>query len=65
MKKLNNYICWGLLLNAIWIFSNRFNLLPDFFEGLSVGLGVLFIFIGMYSEKYNMSKVEDYKKKAI
>lgn len=63
MKKINNYICWGLLLNGIWMLSIRVNLLPDFIEGLTVGLGIVFILIGICSEKYDLSKVKNYKKK--
>lgn len=63
MKKMNNYICYGLLLNGIWILSIRFNLLTDFIEGVMVGLGLLFVIIGMYYEKYDISKIKNYKKK--
>ncbi|MDY2631663.1 MAG: hypothetical protein SOV85_09995 [Clostridium sp.] len=62
MKKMNNYICCGLLLNAIWILSIRYNLLPDFIEGAIVGLGLLFVLIGMCFEKYAISKIKNYKK---
>ena len=62
MKKMNNYTCWGLLLNGIWIFSIRFNLLPDFIEGVIVGLGLLFVLIGMCCKKYSISKIKNYKK---
>lgn len=63
MKKMNNYICYGLLLNGVWIFSIRFNLLPDFIEGVMVALGLLFVLIGMCYEKYDISKIKNYKKK--
>lgn len=62
MKKMNNYICCGLLLNAIWILSIRYNLLPVFIEGAIVGLGLLFVLIGMGFEKYAISKIKNYKK---
>ncbi|WP_308780697.1 hypothetical protein [uncultured Clostridium sp.] len=62
MKKMNNYICCGLLLNAIWILSIRYNLLPDFIEGAIVGLGLLFVLIGICFEKYGISKIKNYKK---
>lgn len=62
MKKMNNYICCGLLLNGIWILSIRYNLLPDFIEGAIVGLGLLFVLIGMCFEKYAISKIKNYKK---
>lgn len=62
VKKMNNYICLGLVLNGIWILSIRFNLLPDFIEGVIVGLGLLFVLIGIYCEKYDISKIKKYKK---
>ena len=62
MKQPNNYICFGLLLNGIWIISSRFNLLSDFIEGLCVGLGLLFILLGMSYKKYNISQLRRYKK---
>jgi hypothetical protein len=62
MRKLNNYTCLGLLLNGLWLFSIPFNLLPDFIEGLCVGLGLTFIFVGLYAEKHNISKLKNYKK---
>ena len=62
MKKMNNYICYGLLLNGVWILSIRFNLLSDFIEGVMVGLGLLFVLIGMCYEKYDIYKIKNYKK---
>lgn len=62
MKKINNYICFGLLLNGIWIFSIRFNLLSDFIEGLILDVGLLFLLKGMYCERYDISKIKNYKK---
>ena len=62
MKKLNNYICWGIFLNGVWILSNRYNILPDFIEGVLVAIGLLCIFMGMCFEKYDISKIKKYKK---
>lgn len=62
MKKMNNHICWGLFLNGVWILSIRFNLLPDFVEGVIAGLGLSFVLIGMCYEKYGLSKIKNYKK---
>lgn len=42
--------------------SIRFNLLLDFIEGLTVGLGIAFILIGMYCEKYDISKSKTIKR---
>ena len=62
MKKLNNYINFGLIFNVIGIISNRFNLLPSFIQGLCVGLGLALIFIGMYAQNHNLDKFRNYKK---
>lgn len=62
MKKFNNYINFGLLFNGIFLMGNYTNLLPEFIKGLCVGLGLTLIFIGMYSEKHDISKLKNYKK---
>ncbi|KPU26360.1 hypothetical protein TR13x_10480 [Caloranaerobacter sp. TR13] len=62
MKKFNKYIYFGMFLNGLWLISNRFNLLPDFIEGLCVGAGVTFILIGMYAENHVISELRNYKK---
>jgi len=62
VKKLNNYINFGLIFNVIGIISNRFNLLPSFIQGLCVGLGLALIFIGMYAQNHNLDKFRNYKK---
>lgn len=62
MKKLNNYINFGLILNVIGIISHRFNLLPSFIQGLCIGLGLTLIFIGMYDQNHNLDKFRNYKK---
>ncbi|SKA77850.1 hypothetical protein SAMN05443428_10272 [Caloramator quimbayensis] len=62
MKKFNNYINLGLLFNAISIVSYRFNLLPSFIEGLCTGLGIAFIFLGLYAENHSIEKFKSCKK---
>ncbi|MDZ4992329.1 hypothetical protein GNF80_04990 [Clostridium perfringens] len=62
MKKFNNYISLGLLFNSIFLLGNCTNLLPEFIKGLCVGLGFILIFIGIYSENHNISKLKNYKK---
>lgn len=62
MKKLNNYISLGLLFNGIFLLGNCTNLLPEFIKGLCVGLGFILIFIGIYSESHQISKLKTYKK---
>ncbi|MBK1812234.1 hypothetical protein JHL18_16545 [Clostridium sp. YIM B02505] len=62
MKKLNNYINFGLLLNAIGIISSRFNLLPSFTQGVCVGLGLTLILVGIYAENHDLAKLKNYKR---
>ncbi|GLC29082.1 hypothetical protein bsdE14_04920 [Clostridium omnivorum] len=62
MKKLNNYICLGLLFNSIFLFSNEFKLFPEFIKGLFAGLGIALILIGVYSERHDLSRLRNYKK---
>ena len=65
MKKFDNYTYCGIFLNLLWLISNRFNLLPDFIEGLFVGLGLTFILIGIYKLQNYVSQLRDYKKKLL
>lgn len=62
MKKFTNYLCFGLFLNALYLISNQFDLLPDFIEGLCVGVGLSLILIGIYTENDRISKIRDYKE---
>lgn len=62
MRKLNNYIKVGLLFNVIFSIGNCTNLFPEFIKGLCVSLGLVLIFIGIYSEKHDISKLKNYKK---
>ena len=62
MKKLNNYICWGLFFNGLFILGNKFDLFPEFIKGLFAGLGITLILLGIYSENHDISKLKSYKK---
>lgn len=62
MKKYNNYINFGLFFNGIFLLGNHTNLLPEFTKGLCFGLGLILIFIGMYSENHDISKLKSYKR---
>lgn len=62
MKKLNNYISFGLLFNGIFLLGNCTNLFPELIKGLCAGLGLILIFIGIYSENHDISKLRNYKK---
>lgn len=62
MRKLNKFIKYGLVFNGIFLVSNQFNLLPEFFKGVFAGLGITFILIGSFSESPVISKFKAYKK---
>lgn len=62
MKKFNNYTKLGLLFNSIFLLGNYTNLLPEFIKGFCAGLGLVLIFIGIYSENHNISKLRSYKR---
>ncbi len=62
MRKFNEYLKWGLLVNVIWLVSSRFNLLPDFIEGFCVGLGIVLLLNGIYIESHNLKKLKKYKR---
>ena len=62
MKKLNNYIKLGLLFNVIFIIGNYTDIFPEFIKGFLVGFGLTLIFIGIYSENHDISKLKNYKK---
>ncbi|MCR1949794.1 MULTISPECIES: hypothetical protein [unclassified Clostridium] len=62
MKKFNKYINFGLLFNGVFLLGNYTDLLPEFIKGLSVGLGLTLIFVGVYSENHDISKLRNFKK---
>lgn len=63
MKELNNYIRFGILFYGVFLIFNCINIIPEFIKGLCVGIGSALIFLGIYSEKHDMSKLKNYKKK--
>lgn len=65
IRKLSNYINLGLLFNVIFLFGNYTNLLLEFIKVLCIGLGLILIFIGFYSENHYISKLKNYKKRYI
>lgn len=62
MKKLNNYIYFGVFFNGLWLLSNHLIFLPDFIEGVCVGVGLTFTLIGIYAVNHDISALKKYKK---
>ena len=62
MKKFNNYINLGLLFNGIFLLGNGTNLMPEFIKGFFLGLGIVFIFHGMFLQNHSMLKIRKFKE---
>ena len=65
IRKFSNYTNPGLLFNVIFLFGNYINLLSEFIKGLCIGLGLILIFIGFYSQNHDIYKLEKYKKEIL
>lgn len=65
MKKLNNFIAFGMLFNGVFIFSTRTDLIPDIIAGLCAGVGIGLTLLGIYSINHDISKLKDYKKRIL
>lgn len=50
----------GIIVEAIYIISNRFFNVPDLFLGMLAGLTICFLFIGVLPEKRYL-KIKDWK----
>ncbi|MDV4150227.1 hypothetical protein R0131_05185 [Clostridium sp. AL.422] len=62
MRKLNNYICFGLLINVFWIISKQLFQLPEFINGFCVGLAIILILLGAYRENHDINKLKNFKR---
>lgn len=65
MRKLNNYIRFGLLIYAFWMISKEFFQLPEFVNGFCVGLSIVLLLLGAYRENHNINKLKNFKRKVI
>ena len=63
MKKLNNYISFGLLFNGLFLLGNGLDIFPEFIKGLFAGMGIGLILLGAYSENHDLSRFKNFKKK--
>lgn len=61
MKKLNVYHSIGVLFIGIYLFTNHYSFLPDIIEGLCIGIGFVFTFIGMYAYNHDIYKFRNKK----
>lgn len=65
MKKLNNYLLFGLLINSFWLASRYLFPLPEFINGFCVGLSITLLLWGAYIENHDISKIKDFKRKVL
>ncbi|MDU5105125.1 MAG: hypothetical protein E6241_00290 [Clostridium sp.] len=65
MRKLNNYIRFGLFIYAFWMVSKRLFQLPEFVNGFCVGLSIVLLLLGAYRENHNINKLKNFKRKVI
>ena len=65
MRKLNNYIRFGLFIYAFWMVSKRVFQLPEFVNGFCVGLSIVLLLLGAYRENHNINKLKNFKRKVI
>jgi hypothetical protein len=62
LRKLNKFITYGLIFSNIFLVSNQFNLLPEFFKGVFAGLGITFFIIGSLDQSPVISKFKTFKR---
>lgn len=65
MRKLNNYIRFGLFIYAFWMVFKRLFQLPEFVNGFCVGLSIVLLLLGAYRENHNINKLKNFKRKVI
>ncbi|NRD77842.1 hypothetical protein HPT25_10520 [Bacillus sp. BRMEA1] len=66
MKGLNNFYRIGVLIVAIMLLLHLFSIhLPDFIEGLCIGIGIALELIGIYTMKHDISKLRNFKMKIV
>ena len=62
MKKINNYLAFGLLFNGIFLLGNRLDIFPEFIKGVCAGVGISLIILGSYAQTHDISKLRNFKK---
>ena len=63
MKKINNYLAFGLFFNGIFLLGNRLDIFPEFIKGVCAGAGISLIILGSYAQTHDISKLRNFKKK--
>lgn len=61
MNKGIKMICLGLVLNGILLLGRKYEILPDFIEGIFTGLVLVFIFGGTFMEICGDNKIKEIK----
>ena len=61
-NKINKYILWGILINAIVRVTKMFVDIPDALVCFGTGLGISLILLGVYAMNNDMVKVRKFKE---
>ncbi len=64
MKKgrMNKILLWGIILNALRLFLDRFIEISDFLSGVILGISIAMMLIGIYSTSRERNKDIEVKK---
>ena len=55
MRRINNWIKFGILFNSIWLIANHYLSTPHFLSGMLAGFGMMLIIIGISKERCNLT----------
>ena len=55
MRRINNWIKFGILFNSIWLIANHYLSTPHFLSGMLAGFGMILIIIGISKETRNLA----------
>lgn len=71
MSNSKKYLCFGLIFNGISCLIRQLDIfyiilpdfIKDFFEGITLGLGLVLILFGLYIASDNLQNIKKYKLK--
>ena len=64
-NKINKYVLWGILINAIVRITKMFVDIPDALVCFGTGLGISLILLGVYAMNNDMARIRRFKTSLI
>lgn len=61
----NKYLVIANLAAFVYFFIGHFVAIPDFIEGFCIGLAITFYLIGLYANKNDITKLQQFKKRLL